>query len=440
MRVVSIEPTNKLERRMTIEVPKEDVQNKIETRLKSLAKQTRLNGFRPGKIPLRVMQQKFGPQVRQEVLNEVIQTSFDEAVQQQNLTVTGEPTVDFDSGIEDATQDLTYTVVFQVFHEDIELNLDGLTIEKPQVEITDQNIDVMLERLQQQRQRWHDVAIPAEKGYRVTMDGAVTVDGEKFDEGELKKVNLIAGEPNIVFPGLAESLVGVKENEDKTVDVTFPNDYPNEKLANKTAQFELHITAVAEPKLPDIDNEFAKSLGVEDGNLDTLRQQVRENMERELKFALKSYYRQKMLSALLDANPITVADSLVTQEAQRMLKVQQSMMQGLPQANDLTADSLEGEAKRRIQISALVQEVTKKHSLQLDQAKVSETIENIAYGYEKPEDVIHWYRNDPQRMKQIESSVLEDEVTEFLMNNIAQVTETQKDFFEIMDEAPRNQM
>ncbi len=439
MRVVSIEPTDKLERRMTIEVPKEDVQNKIETRLKSLAKQTRLNGFRPGKIPLRVMQQKFGPQVRQEVLNEVVQTSFDEAVQQQNLTVTGDPTVDFDSGIEDVTQDLTYTVVFQVFHEDIDLHLDGLAIEKPIVEISDQNIDSMLERLQQQRQRWHDVAAVAEVGYRVTLDGSVTIGGERFDEGELKKVNIIAGEPNIVFPGLAEGLVGVKENEDKTIDLTFPGDYPNEILANKTAQFSIHITAVAEPKLPEIDNEFAKSLGVEDGNLETLRQQVRENMGRELKFALKSSYRQRMLNALLEANLITVADSLVAQESERMLKMQQSMMQGLPQAQNMTADFFKDEAKQRIQISVLVQEVVKKHGLQLDQSKVTEMIDNIAYGYERPDDVINWYRNDPQRMKQIESSVLEDEVTEFLMNT-AQATEKQEDFFDVMDQAPRNQM
>lgn len=426
---IVIENTGSLTRRMTIGISKEHLEPKIKEKIKSLARTAKVNGFRPGKVPHRVIEQKYGLQVRQEILGEVVQNSFYEAVEEKNLHPIGKPDFDFQTDVNKLEQGLSYIATFEIYPEIPPLQVEGLTIEKPVAEITEEDIDTMLTRLRQQRQTWNEVERAAQEGDRLTIDFVGTINGSHFKGHEAKQLPIILGQQNIFLPGLEEKLFGTHPSQDLQVDLTFPTDYPNLELANQTVHFDVHVHSIAEPQLPELDADFAKSFGVEDGSLDTLRQDARQNMERELEYAIKGFIKQRLLEALLNANPLEVPQSLVDEEAQRLSEIRQKSWQ----TQQLPAKIFEEEATKRVKLGLLVNELVNQYQIQVHPELVQKTIERIASAYEAPQAVVRSYYADKQRLKEIESMVLEDQVVEWLFQK-GQLTEIKSDFYTIMEQ------
>lgn len=433
---VSVETTSPTERRMTVGIPKERIEPEIQKRLKDLARTVRINGFRPGKVPVRVVEQKYGGQIRYEVINEVIYKSFQEAVQQENLRVAGEPKFEVqfqENQIQENQTDtaITYTASFSIYPEGVTLHVEGLTVEKPISQVTESDIDTMLERLRQQRQNWDIVKMPASQGDRVVVNFQGTIDGQAFEGNEVKQIPIILGKNEFMFPEWEEKLVGHQEGETLELDVTFPQDHKNSQLAGKVVHFRVEVQNVAVAKLPELNADFAKSLGVEDGSIETLRHDARENMERELEHAIKLRIKHQLLEALLNANPIHAPATLVQEEAQRVLKNRQQ--QNLPKAatQHLTSELFQQEAERRVKLGLLLSELVKKNNIQVQPEKVRQMVERIASTYEDPQSVINWYYADQQRLSEVQSMVLEDEVVEWLLQH-TQLTEKPMGFYEVM--------
>ena len=426
---VSVEATAALERRMTVGLSKERLEPEIQSRLKSLAQKAKIKGFRPGKVPVRVVEQKYGQQVRQEVIGEMVQASFYEAVEQEKLRPVGEPTFAFNTDLKNLEDGLSYTATFEIYPEVLTLQTDGFVVEKPLATITEADIDTMLYRLRQQRQTWQEVDRAAQIEDRVIIDFLATLNGAPFKGNEAQQVSLFLGQKNSVLPGLEDYLIGSKSNEDREVDLTFPSDYANPEIAGQMVHFTLHVHTVAEPQLPEIDAEFAKTFGVADGSVDTLRHDARLNMERELEYAVKNQIKQQLLDALLQANPLEVPQSLVNEEAQRLLKSRQMAWQN--QAG--TVDRFQAEALKRVKLGVLISELVKQHRLQVQAEQVQQLIEKIAFAYENPEEVINSYYKDKQRLKEVESMVLEDQVVDWLLAR-AQLIEKSTDFYTLMEQ------
>ena len=427
---VSVETTAALERRMTVGLSKERIEPEIQNRLKSLARRAKIKGFRPGKVPVRVVEQKYGYQVRQEVIGEVVQASFYEAIEQEKLRPVGEPTFAFNTDFKDLEAGLSYTATFEIYPEILTLQADGLPVEKPLATVTEADIDTMLYRLRQQRQTWQEVDRVAQVGDRVIIDFVGTLHGAPFKGNEAQQVSLFLGQKNFILPGLEDQLVGSQANENRELDLTFSSDYTNPELAGQTVHFKIHVHSVAEPQLPEIDAEFAKAFGVEEGNIDTLRRDARTNMERELEYAIRGKIKQQLLEALLQANPVEVPQSLINEEAQRLLKTRQATWQN----QALTLDMFKEEALKRVKLGVLVSELVKKQSIQVQPEQVRQLIERIAFAYENPEEVVSSYYKDKQRLKEIESMVLEDQVVDWLLSK-AQLTEKPTDFYTLMEQS-----
>ncbi len=432
---VSIETINPVERRMTIGVPKDRFEPEIQTRLHKLTRTARVNGFRPGKIPLRVVEQKFGDQVRSEVLSELLQTSFQDALQQESLRPVSTPNFEIHE-TQDLDQGFTYSAVFKVPPEIKTLHTDGLPVEKSVATVMESDINVMLERLRQQRQTWQDVTTPAAITDRVIISFVGTIQGQPFQGNEVKHLPLVLGQNEYMLPGLEDGMVGACAGETRELDLTFSADHKNAQLAGQTVHFQVQLESVAKAQLPTLDSDFAKSLGVEDGSLETLRRDARENMQRELDYAVKVKVKQQLLEGLLNANEIYAPENLVDEEAERLLK---SRQKNLPKqlASSLNADSFKEEAEKRVKLGLLVGELVKRNTLQVNPDKVRQMVERIASTYENPDSIVNWYYADQQRLHEVHSMVLEDEVVEWLLVR-AKVTEKPSDFYTIM--APTTQL
>jgi len=422
---VSIETTSGVERRMTVGIPKERLQPEFENRLKSLARQTKVKGFRPGKVPIRVVEQRFGQKVRDELLSEVVQSSFNEAIVQEKLRPVGNPTFNVNSDIENFEQGLSYTATFEIYPEMTTLHVDDLSIEKYVAEITEADIDTLLHRLQQQRQTWKEVDRSAIQDDRVIIDFVGTINGQPFKDNEFNQVSVLIGQDNFILPGFEQKLMGVSKGEKREFDLNFPPEHSNPELAGQKVHFVVQILTVSEPQIPEIDEKFIKSFGVEDGQLETLRIETRRNMERELKYVIEGQVKQQILNALLKANPIEeIPPSLVAEESQRLLKMRQQEWQHQP----LQVDMFKDEAQRRIKIGILVWELVRKYQIQVSSDKVRQLIERIAATSENPEAVIQEYYADKQRYQEIESIVLEDEIVAWLLKR-SKITEKRTDFY-----------
>jgi trigger factor len=417
---------------MTVGVPKERIEPQVRDRLKSLARTAKFNGFRPGKVPMKLVEQKYGSKVREEILGEVLRGSFDEALQQEKLQPIGQPSFDIDSDPKSLEQGLFYTVTFEIPSGISTINIEGLEVRKPVTEISEADVDVMLERLREQRQVWCQINTPAKKGDKVTVD-FLDASGDDALENT-KNFLLVLGKNNTLLPGLEENLWGVCAGEEHEVPLTFPENHTNMSLAGKTVRLKVRINSVETPQLPEIDTEFAKALGVEDGSLETLRQDARNNMERELEYATQYQLKQQVLYALLKANPIHVSQTIVDEEAERLL---QKFAQDLEsQGRDLKELNLKPalfreQAKKRVKLSLLILELVKRNDIQLDQERVRQFIEKLAATYEDSEAMIAWYNAEQSRLREVESTVLEDQVVEWLLER-AKLTEVNTDFYTLM--------
>ena len=429
---VSVEATGGLERRMTVNVDEERIASAVDDRLKNMTRTVKLKGFRKGKVPFKVVKQHYGQQVRDEVVGEVLQSTFYEAVSQEKLQPAGSPS--FDDLKNEPGQGLAYTATFEVYPE-LELKpLAEQTVEKPVTEISDADIDKMIETIRKQNITWQSVEREAKEGDRVNMDFKGMIDGEPFEGGSAQGVELELGSGRMI-PGFEDGLIGAKAGEDRNLQVTFPENYHAEKLAGKAAVFETHINSIEEPVLPEVDAELAKQLGVESGDLDEMRQEIRDNMQRELDTRLRAMLKEAVMDTLLEANQIDVPKSLIENEEKALL---QNMLQNLAsqgmQQQDLSGinpEMFHDQAVKRVSLGLIMSEIVKDNDLKVDPEMVKTRIQEIAAPYEHPEEVVKWYQSDRQRLSEVESLVFEDQVVDWVLEQ-AKVVEKPVSFDEIM--------
>jgi len=430
---VSVETTNGLERRMTVAVPADRVEREVENRLKSLSRTAKLAGFRPGKVPMKVISSKYGPQVRKEVLDEVMQQSFQEAVMQEKLQPAGSPRIE--SRLSESGKDFEYTAVFEVY-PGIELTpLNNIEIQKPVAEITESDVDNMLEKLRKQQVEWRAAERPAELEDQIVIDFRGTIDGKDFEGNEGNDVSLVLGSGSFIAD-FEKQLVGTKTGDRKTVELTFPDDYRAKDLAGQKAQFDVMVHSVATPHLPEIDENFIRSYGVKGDGIDALRQEVRESMATEMEQAVHELIKAQALDKLHAANPIDVPQALVDAEiANQMTQTRNNLMnQGVtPDQIKLERGMFEERARRRVAFGLLVSEIVKQQNFKADAPRVRQKIEWLAASYDQPEEVIKWYYADRNRLSQIETAVLEDQVVDWILEH-ATVTENTTTFDDIMKE------
>ena len=429
---VSVEPADGLKRRMTVAVEEERIDEAVQGRLKDLSRTVKLKGFRKGKVPLKVVKQHYGAQVRQDVIGDVLQSSFYEAVEQEKLRPAGTP--DFEPRSVEPGKGLEYVATFEVYPEIALADLSKETVIKPVVEITEEDVDAMIENIRRQNMTWEEVERPAEEGDKVTVDFKGTIEGEPFEGGEGTDMEVVIGEGRLIA-GFEDGLKGVTAGEEKTLELTFPEDYHAKELAGKPVQFAIKVKKVEAPKLPEVDAEFARMLGVEDGDLDKMREEIRANMQRELDSKLSSKIKEEVMEVLLRSHDFPVPEALVAQEAESLARQMQENFarQGL-RAEDLKLDPgmFRDQAERRVKLGLLLAEIVKTHDMKVDPERVKAKVEEIAAPYEHPEEVVKWYYADPRRLGEVESLVFEEQVVDWVLEQ-TKVEEKPQTFNEIMN-------
>lgn len=425
--LVSLEGSEGLERRLKIQVPAENVEKAVDTRLRSVGKGAKLKGFRPGKAPIKVIRQHYGDQVRREVLGEILQSSYQEAITQEKLNPAGGPKIEPD--VMEPGKDLEYTAVIEVYPE-IDLgSVSGIKVERPSAEVTDEDLDRMLDNLRKQKMEWAEVERGAKEGDQVTIDFAGTIDGEAFEGGTAEGVTVVLGNQQMIADFEA-GLDGLKAGDQKDIDVTFPEDYHSTDLAGKAGVFAVTLHKVEEGTLPEIDEEFCKSYGVETGSLDELKKEVRANMTREMSEVIRRIVRQQLIEQSTQAAEFEIPGTLVEEEINRMI---QEMMQRQPKdAPAPPREAFNPEAQRRVQLGLLISEVIRSEKMELDNDRVREKVLELAGGYEQPEELVRSYMSNPQIMQQLEGVVLEDQAFDWLLDK-AEVTDVEKSFKELMN-------
>ncbi|WP_454255201.1 trigger factor [Pseudomonas sp. Marseille-Q8238] len=432
---VSVESTSALERRMTIGVPAERIETEVNKRLQQTAKRAKVPGFRPGKVPMSVIRQRYEDAARQEALGDLIQATFYEAIVEQKLNPAGAPAVEpkvFEKG-----RDLEYIATFEVFPEFKVVGLEDIAIERLQAEVADADLDNMLEILRKQNTRFEAADRAAENGDQLNIDFVGKVDGEVFAGGSAKGTQLVLGSGRMI-PGFEEALVGVKAGEERVITPTFPADYQNLDLAGKTAEFTITVNSVSAPVLPELNEEFFTQFGIKDGGLEGFRTEVRKNMERELRQAIKSKVKNQVMEGLLAANPVDVPKALLSNEVDRLRVQAVQQFGGNIKADQLPAELFEEQAKRRVVLGLIVAEVVKQFELKPDDARVREVIEEMASAYQEPEQVIAWYYKNDQQLNEVRSVVLEEQVVDTVLQK-AKVTDTAVSYEEAVKpaEAPQ---
>jgi trigger factor len=426
---VSVESTGKLERRMQVQVPAERVSKEIASRLKQLSRTARLNGFRPGKAPLTVIRQQFGPQVHREVIGELLQSSFSEAVTQQQLAPAGNPRIEPQSM--DEGQDLTYTATFEVFPE-VALNpVDSLELERVNAEVTDSDVDAMIERLRKQQMKYAATSRPAAEGDKVTVDFEGSIDGVPFAGGKGEAIPIVVGE-NRMLPQLEQGLVGMSAGEQRAIDVDFPADYRATELAGKRASFKVDAKTVEEPQLPDVDDEFCKAFGVTEGGVAKLREDVVANMRRELEQTLRNRNKTAVMEQLYQSNPIDVPNALLESQV-RDMQAEAMRRAGIKDAAQAPApEPFIEPARRRVALGLLFNDIIRRENIVLEPARASERLDEMVGAYGDAAAMKRAYQQNPEAMRQVESLALEDQVVDWILSR-AKVRESSSTFKELMN-------
>ncbi|MDH2013563.1 trigger factor [Pseudomonas juntendi] len=409
---VSVENTSALERRMTIAVPAERVENEVNKRLQQTAKRAKVAGFRPGKVPMSVIRQRFEADARQEAFGDLVQASFYEAIVEQKLNPAGAPSVEpksFEKG-----KGLEFVAIFEVFPEFTVSGLESINVERLSAEVADADLDNMLEVLRKQNTRFEAVERAAQNDDQVNIDFVGKVDGEAFAGGSAKGTQLVLGSGRMI-PGFEDGLVGAKAGEERVVNVTFPEDYQNLDLAGKAAEFTITVNSVSAPVLPELNEEFFAQFGIKESTLEGFRAEVRKNMERELRQAIKTKVKNQVMDGLLAANPIEAPKALLENEVNRLRVQAVQQFGGNIKPDQLPAELFEEQAKRRVVLGLIVAEVVKQFELKPDDAKVREMIEEMASAYQEPEQVIAWYYKNDQQMNEVRSVVLEEQVVDTVL-------------------------
>ncbi len=427
---VSVEKTSELSRKMTVSVPEEVVQEKMAARLKSLAREVKVDGFRPGKVPQHVVKKMFGDRVRGEITGDLIQSTYYEALQNHDLKPAGYPHINPSDG----NEGFIYTAEFEVYPE---ISLEGigqLEIVKPTAKVEESDVDDMIEKLRAQKKYWTPVEREARDQDRVTISFTGTSESENFTDGKVEDFQVEIGAKKMI-PGFEDNLVGLKTGEIKSFSVAFPEDYGNAKLAGKQAEFEVEISKIEESNLPEVNEQFIKEYGIDEGSVASFREDVRNNMERELGQALHGKLKNAVMDALHEKIQIAVPSALVDQEIESLMEpYKQTAKRQKIKLEDLQlpAGIFEEQAKRRVALGLILAEIIQKNDIKLDADKVRSTIEDMSKSYETPEDVVNWYYADEKRLNDVQQMVLEDQTIDWLVAQ-SKVSESSVTFSEVMD-------
>lgn len=414
----SVEKTSAIGRKVSVVVPAEKIETAVQKRLKQLSKRVKIQGFRPGKVPMKIVEQQYRGTATNDVLGDLIQNSLAEALQAEEIVPAVQP--DITPEQLEKGEDFKYTATFDVYPEFEKLNLEGVKIVKPQSEVGDEDIDKVVENMRKQQLEWVERKRKCKKGDRVIIDFVGTIDGEEFAGGKAEDHGMVIGE-NQMLPDFEKGVKGMKPGESKDVEVVFPEDY-NEELGGKTAVFKIDVKTVSEGKLPEVDEEFVKSFGIESGDVTELRDEVRSNLETNLESQLSSTIRQRTFDALLEQNETEIPEKMVREEAGRMVQEQKNQMlqQGidaklLENFPEPEFETLKPQAEKRVALGLLMMEVINKESLKPDEDRVNARIEKMASSYEDPSEFVDYYKSNQQALAQVQSLVLEEQVVDLLL-------------------------
>lgn len=428
--MTTIEITQGLERRVSITIPADSVKSAVREELKRVAKNARVDGFRKGKVPPQIIEQRFGASVRNDVLNDLLPRHFFDLMFQEKVNLAGRPTFTVDSYEEG--KDLQFTATFEVYPEVKLQGLENIKVEKPTVEITEADIDKMVDVLRKQQATWAETQDAAKAEDRVTLDFSGSIDGEEFEGGKASDFVLLMGQGRMI-PGFEEGIVGHKAGEQFDINVTFPAEYHSENLKGKAAKFAVTLKKVEVMVLPELTDEFVSKFGPNSKTVADLRAEIKKNMERELKNALVSRVKNQVIEGLIEQNPLDVPAAAIEQEIE-VLRNQAAQRFGgnAQQAAQLPRELFEEQAKRRVQVGLLFSEVIASNELKADEARVKAMIEDIASAYEQPAEVIEYYNKNKELMNNIRNVVLEEQAVDAVLEK-AQVTEKASSFDEIMN-------
>ena len=428
---VTVETTQGLERRMRVEIPEQRIKGEVDKRLGDLARNVRIPGFRPGKAPARIVARHYGRQVRDEVVGGIVQESLIDALDQEQLRPAATPRIaPLETGAGDG---VSYTATFDVF-PDISLpRFDSVEIARPVATVADEDVDRVLETMRTQRRKWKTVERTATPSDRVIVDLEAVVDGEPFDAAAETELAVQLDAQHMI-DGFEEGLVGTQAGEDRTLELQFPQSYP-EHLAGKPVRFDVKVRRVEEPETPEIDAAFAESFGVAEGGVEALRGQVHTDMERELADRLRAVLKQRVMESMLAGDEFDLPESMVRNETARVMqrRREELMRSGIdPEHVELDPAAFEKSVRRRLSLDLLVAEIIKEHRIELDHARVRARVETIASTYQEPAKVLDWYYSDRERLSTIESAVFEDQVVEWILER-ARVTDEQTSFDQVMN-------
>ena len=417
---VSVESTSALERKLNISVPAERIESEVTKRLQQTAKRAKVSGFRPGKVPMSIIRQRYEADARQDVLGDVIQATFYEAVVAEKLNPVGQPSIE--PKLFEKDQGLEYVATFEVFPEFEVQGLEGIEVERQFAEVTSTDVDNMLDILRKQNTSFVEVERAAENGDQVTINFVGSIDGEAFAGGTADNVPLVLGSGRMI-PGFEDALVGCKAGDTKAITPTFPEDYQNLDLAGKTAEFTVIVNKVEAPELPELNEDFFAMFGNTEGGLDGFRAEVQKNMERELNQAIKAKVKTQVMDGLLAANEIEVPSALISSEVDRLRVQAVQQFGGNIKPDQLPAELFTEQAKRRVALGLIVAQMVKQFEIKADDAQVRSTIEEMAAAYQEPQQVIEWYYKNEQQLEDVRAVVLEEQVVDTVLGK-AKVTDS----------------
>lgn len=432
------ENLNPLERQLDVTVPYELVAAEVADRLKRLARTVKVHGFRPGKVPMKIVEQQYGGQVRQEVVGDALQKRFADAVKEQEYRVVGYPRFEVKQMGGEAQQHYEFIATFEVYPEIAVGDIGSRTIERPVVEVSEADVDNTIEVLRKQRVRYQPVDRPAAAGDQVNIDYLGTLDGEPFPGGKAEGFLVVLGDGRLL-KGFEDQLAGMAQGQSKTFELTFPADYHAKDLAGKTVTFAVTLNGVAEAELPAVDADFAVSLGVEDGDLDKMRGEIRANLEREVKRRVQGKVKEQAMQTLLDSTQVQLPKALVSLEVDRLMhQAREDLTRRGMAAKDVTLspEMFEPSAVRRVSLGLILAELVKANDLQAKPEQVRALAEEQAQSYERPEEVVNWYYAEPGRLSELESLAVEDNVVAWMLEH-AKVEDKATSFDELMGNAQK---
>jgi trigger factor len=429
---VAVETVNELERKLKITVPAEQVDDAVNKRLQELGRTAKMDGFRPGKAPIKVIENRFGISVRHEIIETMIRDNLTAALKQENLIPAGLPEI---TSLEaEQGKPLTFEASFETYPQIKLANVEGMRLERPAVDITDADVQQMLEKMRKQRSTWQTVDRSAQMGDEVVIDFVGSIDGKEFAGGRAENIAVVLGSGRMI-PGFEGGLVGLTKDQQHTLSVTFPKDYGAEELAGKPAEFAITVREVKQSVLPELDDAFAQGFGVKEGGLEKLRQELRQNMERQAQRTIRGKLKQQVLDKLLEVNTITVPQALIKDEIENLR--QQTLAWMKPYLKSNPAPSLPDEefaerAKRRVALGLLLSEYIKQHELKPETEKVKELIADEASAYEQPELVEKFYYQNREKLAQIEALAIEEQMIDLVLGK-AKITEKPVTFTELTE-------